>query len=161
MHCRVRLLRFRVTLLPGSILCHRIQRLARILYRRIDASLHRPSSWSLHRTHHQLGKSRSVRKGCQQEQRASSARSSTTPDVAWRRLVLLWHVLLRLDGRTALSLGSSNGCSWYDSSRHDLMQKDTESYVSVGFLGAGFNVVFQQCLNFLADTYGPCEWGLS
>lgn len=41
------------------------------------------------------------------------------------------------------------------------MQKDTESYVSVGFLGAGFNVVFQQCLNFLADTYGPCEWGLS
>ncbi|CZT17613.1 related to benomyl/methotrexate resistance protein [Ramularia collo-cygni] len=27
--------------------------------------------------------------------------------------------------------------------------------IAAGFLGAGFNVVFQQCLNFLADTYGP------
>lgn len=23
-----------------------------------------------------------------------------------------------------------------------------------GFIGAGFNIVFQQCLNFLVDTYG-------
>ncbi|KAK5996387.1 Major facilitator superfamily multidrug transporter FLU1 [Cladobotryum mycophilum] len=27
--------------------------------------------------------------------------------------------------------------------------------VAAGFIGAGFNVVFQQCLNFLVDTYGP------
>jgi hypothetical protein len=27
--------------------------------------------------------------------------------------------------------------------------------VSAGFIGAGFNIVFQQCLNFLVDTYGP------
>ena len=25
----------------------------------------------------------------------------------------------------------------------------------VGFIGAGFNIVFQQCINFLVDTYGP------
>lgn len=24
-----------------------------------------------------------------------------------------------------------------------------------GFIAAGFNIVFQQCLNFLVDTYGP------
>ncbi|OJJ43873.1 hypothetical protein ASPZODRAFT_73588 [Penicilliopsis zonata CBS 506.65] len=24
-----------------------------------------------------------------------------------------------------------------------------------GFIGAGFNIVFQQCINFLVDTYGP------
>ncbi|KAK8022974.1 hypothetical protein PG991_006855 [Apiospora marii] len=27
--------------------------------------------------------------------------------------------------------------------------------VAAGFIGAGFNVAFQQCLNFLVDTYGP------
>lgn len=26
--------------------------------------------------------------------------------------------------------------------------------VAAGFIGAGFNIVFQQCLNFLVDTYG-------
>ena len=26
--------------------------------------------------------------------------------------------------------------------------------VAAGFIGAGFNVIFQQCLNFLVDTYG-------
>lgn len=26
---------------------------------------------------------------------------------------------------------------------------------ATGFIGAGFNVIFQQCLNFLADAYGP------
>lgn len=26
--------------------------------------------------------------------------------------------------------------------------------VALGFIGAGFNIVFQQCLNFLVDTYG-------
>lgn len=25
----------------------------------------------------------------------------------------------------------------------------------IGFIAAGFNIVFQQCLNFLVDTYGP------
>ncbi|KAK8879480.1 bicyclomycin resistance protein [Apiospora arundinis] len=27
--------------------------------------------------------------------------------------------------------------------------------VAAGFIGAGFNIAFQQCLNFLVDTYGP------
>ncbi|EED18790.1 bicyclomycin resistance protein, putative [Talaromyces stipitatus ATCC 10500] len=27
--------------------------------------------------------------------------------------------------------------------------------VAAGFIGAGFNITFQQCLNFLVDTYGP------
>ncbi|KAF3761474.1 MFS general substrate transporter [Cryphonectria parasitica EP155] len=27
--------------------------------------------------------------------------------------------------------------------------------VAAAFIGAGFNIVFQQCLNFLVDTYGP------
>ncbi|KAJ9635005.1 hypothetical protein H2204_005960 [Knufia peltigerae] len=27
--------------------------------------------------------------------------------------------------------------------------------VAAGFIGAGFNITFQQCLNYLADTYGP------
>lgn len=26
--------------------------------------------------------------------------------------------------------------------------------MTIGFIGAGFNIVFQQCLNFLVDTYG-------
>jgi DHA1 family multidrug resistance protein-like MFS transporter len=26
---------------------------------------------------------------------------------------------------------------------------------ATGFIGAGFNIAFQQCLNFLVDTYGP------
>ncbi|KAJ5172022.1 major facilitator superfamily domain-containing protein [Penicillium capsulatum] len=29
------------------------------------------------------------------------------------------------------------------------------SVVAAGFIAAGFNIVFQQCLNFLVDTYGP------
>lgn len=24
-----------------------------------------------------------------------------------------------------------------------------------GFIGAGFNIIFQQCLNYLVDVYGP------
>lgn len=28
-------------------------------------------------------------------------------------------------------------------------------WYTIGFIGAGFNITFQQCLNFLADTYGP------
>lgn len=28
-------------------------------------------------------------------------------------------------------------------------------WVKLGFIGAGFNITFQQCLNYLADTYGP------
>ncbi|KJY01586.1 bicyclomycin resistance protein [Zymoseptoria brevis] len=27
--------------------------------------------------------------------------------------------------------------------------------VALGFVGAGFNTIFQQCLNYLVDTYGP------
>ena len=27
--------------------------------------------------------------------------------------------------------------------------------VAAGLIGAGFNVIFQQCINFLIDTYGP------
>ncbi|KAG9784273.1 MFS general substrate transporter, partial [Aureobasidium melanogenum] len=27
--------------------------------------------------------------------------------------------------------------------------------VAAGFIGAGFNIIFQQCLNFLVDIYGP------
>ena len=26
--------------------------------------------------------------------------------------------------------------------------------MAAGFIGAGFNVIFQQCINFLVDTYG-------
>ena len=25
----------------------------------------------------------------------------------------------------------------------------------LAFIGAGFNIVFQQCINFIVDTYGP------
>ncbi|PWY86778.1 MFS general substrate transporter [Aspergillus heteromorphus CBS 117.55] len=28
--------------------------------------------------------------------------------------------------------------------------------IAGGFIGAGFNIIFQQCLNYLIDTYGPC-----
>lgn len=31
----------------------------------------------------------------------------------------------------------------------------SKSLTLSGFIGAGFNITFQQCLNYLADTYGP------
>lgn len=40
-------------------------------------------------------------------------------------------------------------------SRHALIVPKTDKLSMTAFIGSGFTVVFQQCLNFLVDTYGP------
>ncbi len=86
------------------------------------------------------------------------AGSSPATHDYWWLPVHHWTLLVRLDILAKHSLGiARHRCRYVSAPVFLLDMPLSKIWLTkfVAFIGAGFNIVFQQCMNFIIDTYGP------